>query len=268
MYFDYHIHSNFSADSEETLEEICRQSMQKGFTEIAITDHNDIDYQDPTITFQLDRSAYLQKLEELQKTYRGKLRIKKGLELGMQPHILDRCREFVGDDFDFVICSFHTTQKKDLYTGDFFTGYTQWEAYRQYLQEILFCVEHFDHFSVLGHLDVIRRYGGYTEIPQLTDDSVCYELLVEIFRTIIAKGKGIEVNTSGYYISDGQNPMPSVSILRLYHDLGGQILTMGSDSHRASHIGYKFKQTYDLLRQLGFTCLTTFEKGEPMFHQL
>lgn len=268
MFFDYHIHSLYSSDSQTTIEEICQQSVRIGLTEIAITDHNDIDYQDLSISFDLDRERYLQELEEFQKRYQGRLRIKKGVELGVQLHTLDRCKEFVGDYFDFIICSFHTIQKKDLFTGDFFTGYTQWEAYRAYLEEILYCVDRFDQYNVLGHLDVIRRYGNYTIIPQLTDDAICYDLLTKILRTIITKGKGLEVNTSGYYISDGQNPMPSTTILRLYHDLGGKILTIGSDSHSATRLGYKFNQTYDLLRQIGFQYLTTFEQGEPIFHNL
>ncbi|AZR74034.1 histidinol phosphate phosphatase [Anoxybacter fermentans] len=268
MFFDYHIHSKFSTDSKMTLEEICEQSILIGLEEIAITDHHDIDYQDPSISFEIDRHLYLSTLEEFQAKYQGKLRIKKGLELGLQPHILDKCAEFAGDHFDFVLASFHTAQKKDLYTGKFFEGYTQWEAYREYLKEVHYCVERFDHFSVVGHLDVIRRYGDFPVIPDLMDDSDCRDLIEEILKILVEKGKGLEVNTSGYHYGNRKDPLPSRAILRLYRELGGEILTTGSDSHYKDQLGYKFKETHEMLKDLGFKYLTTFEKGKPIFHKI
>ncbi len=268
MLFDYHIHSEFSPDSRSTLKDICTQAQKIGLAEIAITDHYDIDYQNSRIVFNIDREKYLATLEDLQQEYAGRLRIKKGLELGLQPHIIDQCTEYVGDFFDFVIGSFHTIQKKDLYTGEFFRGYSQWEAYREYLKDVLYCVQNFRHFSVVGHLDVIRRYGNFPEVPDLTEDRDCVDLLEEIFNILIGQGKGIEVNTSGYYIGNGDDPMPSRSILRLYLEKGGEILTTGSDSHGIEQMGYKFRETHQLLRDLGYRYLTTFEKNEPIFHKI
>ena len=269
MFFDYHLHSTFSADSKMTLEEICNTSLQVGLEEIAITDHMDPDHANPHITFHIDYDTYSQTLQQLREEYAGKLRIKIGLELGLQPHIIDRCRDIVGEGkFDFVLCSFHTAQKKDLYLGDFFQGYTQWEAYRAYLKEVLYVVERYDHYSVLGHLDVIRRYGNFTEIPDLMDDPESRDLLENILKIAIARGKGLEVNTSGYHFATLEDPLPTRSILRFYRELGGEILTTGSDSHYPMQIGFKFKETHQLLRDLGFKYLTTFELGKPVFHSL
>ncbi len=268
MFFDYHIHSTFSADSKMRIEEICDQCIQLGFREIAVTDHHDIDYAGTGIVFEIDRSKYLSMLKEYQEKYKGKLQIKKGLEIGLQPHILNKCAEYVDDYFDFVIGSIHAAQKKDLYDGSFFKGYTQWEAYQEYLKDALFCAQNYDQFSVMGHLDVIRRYGDYVVAPDLMKDSDCQDLIHQILSTLIDKGKGLEVNTSGYHFGDGEDPLPSRSILRLYHELGGEILTTGSDSHVPVQLGYRFNETHAMLKDMGFKYLTTFEMMEPIFHKI
>lgn len=268
MFFDYHLHSTFSADGHMSMDDICTRGLLVGLEEIAITDHIDLDYQNPDITFDLDLPGYLAAVARHQEKYAGALRIKLGLELGLQPHILDQCATIANGPFDFIIGSFHSAQKKDLYLGDFFHGYTQWEAYRHYLKDILDVVQRYDQYSVLGHLDVVRRYGNYPSAPDLADDAECRELIQDIFRNIIARGKGIEINTSGYYVEQQTDPFPTRSILKIYRQLGGEILTTGSDSHYPEQIGYRFSETHQLLRDLGFKYLTTFEKGQPVFHKL
>jgi len=267
MFFDYHLHSQFSADSEMTMEELCQTAVQKGLKEIAITDHHDIDYQDNTIEFLIDKEKYLKAIEKMQKKYEGKLIIRKGIEMGLQSHILTECDQYLKDDFDFVIASFHTAEKNDLYNGDFFSGYSQWEAYIQYLKTVLKVVKEYDNYNVIGHLDIIRRYGDFEKKPDLLENEQAENLIKEILKTIIKKNKGLEVNTSGYRL-DGQNPLPSFEILKLYHQLGGEILTLGSNSHKTEDIAQKFDYTISQLRKIGFEKLTTFNKMKAEFHEL
>ncbi|MGM0446562.1 MAG: histidinol-phosphatase HisJ family protein, partial [Bacillota bacterium] len=236
MLADYHMHSNFSADSKMTLDEICKTAIDKGLNEIAITDHHDIDYQDNKIEFLLKKEKYLKKLKEYQIKYEGKLTIKKGIEMGMQTHILKESNLYLADDFDFIIASFHTAEKNDLHNGDFFKGYKRWEAYHKYLKSILEVVKNFDNYSVLGHLDLVRRYDNYDGSPDLMDNKKTAELIRSILKEVINSNKGIEVNTTGYYIGDGKNPMPSIKTLKLYKELGGEILTLGSDSHTTKQL--------------------------------
>mgnify|MGYP006282145633 FL=1 len=126
----------------------------------------------------------------------------------------------------------------------------------------------FDHFNVVGHLDVIRRYGDFSIVPDLMDDGECQDILDEIFKVLIHKGKGLEVNTSGYYIADEKDPLPTRNVLKRYQELGGEILTTGSDSHYPEQLAYKFEETHHLLKSLGFKYLTTFDQGEPTFHTI
>ncbi|MGP3778594.1 MULTISPECIES: histidinol-phosphatase HisJ family protein [Halanaerobium] len=265
--FDYHLHSKFSADSEMTMDELCQTAVDKGLDEIAITDHHDIDYKDNTIEFLLDKNKYLKEIEKCQQRYKGDLVIKKGVEIGLQSHILKECNNYLDQDFDFIIGSFHTAEKKDLYNGDFFKNYSQWEAYIQYLKSVLEVVRNYDNYSVIGHLDIIRRYGDFNTQPDLMENNKAAELIREILKIIIRKDKGLEVNTSGYRI-DAKNPLPSFEILKLYYKLGGKILTIGSDSHTPDKVTNKFNYTKSKLKEIGFKELTTFAKMKPVFHKI
>ena len=267
MNFDYHLHTQFSADSEMTMDQLCQAAINKGLDEIAITDHHDIDYKDDTIEFLLDKDKYLKEIEKYQQKYKNKLVIKKGIEIGLQPHILDECDNYLGDDFDFVIASFHTAENADLYNGDFFIDYSQWEAYIQYLKTVLTVVKEYENYNVIGHLDIIRRYGDFETQPDLMQNKEAEKLITKILKVIIAKNKGLEVNTSGYRL-DGVNPLPSFKILDLYYQLGGRILTIGSDSHSTEGIGKKFNYTIKKLKEIGFTKLATFNSMKVEFKKI
>lgn len=267
MLFDYHLHSHFSADSDMTMDELCQAAIKKGLDEIAITDHHDIDYKDETIEFLIDKDQYLKEITKMQKKYKDKLTIKKGIEMGLQSHILQQSKDYLADSFDFIIGSFHTVEKSDLYNGDFFEGYNQWEAYIQYLKTVLEVVENYDHYSVLGHLDIIRRYGDFKNKPKLLKNKKAAEIIESILKKLIEKDKGLEVNTSGYRLK-GSNPLPSFDILELYYELGGKILTLGSDSHKTEDIAQKFDYTIQKLKAIGFKELTTFNKMKPVPYQI
>ena len=260
--FDYHVHSDFSADCDTPMEETIEQAIANGLEEICFTEHIDLDYPDPTIQFELDQIGYDQKIKQMQSKYAGSIRIKKGVEIGVQPHQLDDYHRIITEDsFDFVICSMHTTAKKDLHSGHFFEGKTVEEAFRQYYAELLYCVQHFQDYQVLGNLDLVKRY-----VKRESKDA-CHDLIAEIFKEIIPLGKGIELNTSGYrYGLDGG--LPSVDILKLYRDLGGEIITFGSDSHIASTIGYQLNESLDLLSSLGFTQIATFKNQQVEMHSI
>ncbi|MCF8008968.1 MAG: histidinol-phosphatase HisJ family protein [Halanaerobiales bacterium] len=268
MYYDYHIHSKYSSDCETSLDQICKKAVGKNISEIAITDHHDIDYKEKSIQFLLDKDSYLKDLKRYQNKYQTKLKIIKGVEIGLQPHIFDQCDAFLNDDFDFIIGSFHTIEQKDLYNGDYFKDYNQWEAYLGYLKEVYQVVKNYDNYSVIGHFDIIRRYGDFDYIPNLMENDKANNLIEEILKELIKKNKGIEVNTSGYYIGDGKNPMPTVEILKLYKELGGKIITLGSDSHTSDHLGYNFLETIKLLKSIRFKEYTVFDKMKPSFKKL
>ncbi len=212
--------------------------------------------------FEFDLKEYDKKIKEVQERYRNQIRIKKGVEIGLQPHILQRYEDMMEQEqFDFVICSLHATEKKDLHFGEFFEGKTVDEAYEIYYTELLTCVRDFKEFSVLGHLDLVKRY------TKEKSKNNFHHIIKEIFAEIIPAGKGIEVNTSGYRYGL-ESGMPSLDILKLYKDCGGEIITLGSDSHVVDTLAVEFPLAIAHLKEAGFKYICTFTDGKPEFHYI
>jgi len=260
--FDYHMHSNFSADSETPMEELIESAIKIGLKEICFTEHIDYEYPDPTISFDLDLPRYDKKIKDMQERYADQIVIKKGVEIGVQPYLLDRYEQMLEKEtFDFIICSVHTADKKDLHSGSFFENRTPEEAYQLYYEELLYCVTNFKQYSILGHLDLVKRY------KKLTSDANFHDIIREIFNVIIPDGKGIEMNASGFAYGLG-GAMPSVDILKLYKECKGEIITVGSDAHEARHLAHRFPEILDLLESLGFKYIATFSGLEPTLHPI
>lgn len=263
MFYDYHMHSNFSPDSKSSMEKMIETSIDLGLKEICFTDHMDYDVkQGPDFVVNFDE--YLDKLESVQEKYKNKISIKKGIELGLQPHVIEQCSNDMKkykDRFDFALCSMHAIERNDMYFPDYFQDKTQYEAYETYYIKLLEIVKNFDYYSVLGHLDLVKRYGGY---DVLLDDNLFLCIIEEILKTVIDKGKGIEVNTScfRYNLPD---LTPSREILNLYKNLGGEIITMGSDSHCPSQIAMEFNKVQSILKDIGFNYICGFDKMKPSF---
>jgi len=105
------------------------------------------------------------------------------------------------------------------------------------------------------------------EISSLYPFEKIKPILTEILEIVIADGKGIELNTSGY--RDGlRDSSPSVDILKLYHQLGGSIITIGSDSHKKEHLGMYIREAKKALKNLGYQEFCTFYQMQPVFYLL
>ena len=167
------------------------------------------------------------------------------------------------DAWDFIILSIHQVGNEEFWNGTFQKGRTQDEYNMQYYEEMLRVVQRFDDWSVLGHLDLIKRYDAAGPWP----DENARDIVAEIMKEAIRRGKGIELNTSSirYGLSD---LTPSEDILRLYRDLGGRILSIGSDSHKPEHLGAHIPMMRERLQAIGFTEFCTFDHMEPVFHRL
>jgi len=263
--YDYHVHSNFSSDCDVPMEDFVEEAVKKNISEICFTDHVDFDYTDPTISFNFDPSERLPVIESLRKEYMEKIKILNGIEIGIQPHITERCQALIEKwDFDFVIASMHTADKKDLYNGDFFSGKTPSDAYRIYLSELYESVKAFEGFSVIGHIDIPGKYQKSVKALRPDDFFEYYEM---IFKCLVENGKGIEINTSA--MGKGKNHMmPTIPILKLYKKLGGEVITMGSDSHVPSTLAFEFDYVREMLIGLGFRYICSFRKGKPIFDKL
>lgn len=257
MRADYHIHTNFSVDSKLEMEEIILRSIEIGLDEICFTDHVDYDVKNHLVDKQeVDYPEFIKEYNRLSELYSDKISIKLGLEFGVQLHTMHR---YVADmkkyDFDFILLSCHQIDNKELWLNHYQEDKTQVEYNRGYYEYLYQLVDQFDDFSVLGHLDVIKRYDQ----NGVLDDEFVIDIIERILKRVIEKGKGIEVNTSSYRYNL-PDLTPSRRILKMYYDLGGRILTMGSDTHRIEQLKDHFEEIIVQLKDIGFSKLYRFDK--------
>lgn len=253
---DYHMHTRFSGDSEADPREHVKQAIALGLDEICFTDHRDFEY--PIDVFELDVDTYYQTIMTLKEEFKDQIIIKWGIEMGLDMNHQDKINELINQyPFDFVIGSIHVINHTEFYYGEFFTGLSKEEAHRYFFEETLRCVQNFDCFNVLGHLDYIMRYGPYED--RMVEHTKYQDIIDEIFKTLIAKGKGIEINTSGYALN-GNCGFPNFKQVKRYYDLGGRIITIGTDSHTSDRVGQHVNDVKEKLEQMGFEDVSTFSQ--------
>lgn len=258
--YDFHMHSGFSSDTDVTMKAMIESGIQKGFKQITFTDHIDYEYNSPEIEFEFDTDHYKQEIEAFRNQYGSQIQINLGLEIGIQPHILDRCAALVKKvKPDFVIASLHNVNKKDLYLGDYYIGKTPEEALKAAFDELESMLSEFNDFCVIGHLDIVKRYNtGVRNLPK----EVFLKHAESVLKKLIAMNRGIEVNTSG--LRQGlDETLPSYELLALYKKLGGEILTIGSDAHQPEDIGHSFEDVLNMLLEIGFENVYTFKQMQP-----
>ncbi|MFI3171204.1 MAG: histidinol-phosphatase HisJ family protein [Eubacteriales bacterium] len=266
MRSDFHMHTGFSSDTDVKPEDMVTGAIAKGLQCICITDHYDKDYCDGDELFIFEPEDYIKYMMGLQNKYKEEIDIRIGVEIGLQKHLKGFYHTFTkAYPFDFVIGSAHLLKGADPYNREVFQGVDDRQSYREAFEEMLELVNAIDDFDVLGHLDYVVRYGN----EQATHYSykAYAEIIDEILKTIINKGKGIELNTAGYKYGLGfAHPHPEV--LARYKELGGEIITIGSDGHMPEHIAYEFGLVNELLKQSGFKYYTEFKERKPIFCKL
>ena len=290
MFADYHIHTYYSDDSTYPMEQVVKDAISKGITYLCFTDHVDygikedadkltpeqrqelnLKIQHPNVPqYNVDYPAYVAEYQDLKEKYADKINLKLGMEFGLQIHTIPQYQKlFNSYPFDFIIMSCHQVENKEFWTQEFQQGRSQDEYNQRYYDEILEQVKNYHDYSVLGHLDLIARYDktGVYPFAKIQDK------IAEILKIVIADGKGIELNTSSvrYKIHNAQGEhelTPSKEILALYKELGGRIITTGSDSHKPEHLGAYIAEQSQELKKLGFKEICTFEKMQPIFHKL
>ncbi|MCI8269293.1 MAG: histidinol-phosphatase HisJ family protein [Lachnospiraceae bacterium] len=276
MLADYHVHTEFSDDSDYPMENVVKDAIRLGLDEICFTDHVDygiktdwdigeeILYREGNPFANVDYPRYMEKFQRLQCLYKDQIRLKLGLEFGMQRHTIPEFETLFGRyPFDFILLSVHQVNNQEFWTQDFQRGRTQKEYNESYYEELLYLVSHYSDYSVLGHMDLIVRYdkAGIYPFEKVKG------YVEEILKRVIKEGKGIEINTSSHRYGL-KNSTPSGEILQLYHKLGGRILTIGSDSHKPEHLGAYIGEAKTLLKSIGFEAFCTYDKMQPVFHAL
>ncbi|HIT89881.1 MAG TPA: histidinol-phosphatase HisJ family protein [Candidatus Merdenecus merdavium] len=266
MYTDYHLHSSFSGDSDTPMEDMIKRGIELKLKTICFTEHMDFDWPTSEYNFEVNTEAYYHKLLEYKEIYKDRIEILFGIEIGMQPHLAEKNSIYLREyPFDFVIGSTHIVDGQDPYDKDYFAGRTEAASYLRYFEMTLDNIRIFKDFDSLGHLDYVLRLGP-TKDKHYTYKKYA-DVIDAILKTIIENGNGLEVNTAGLkYGLAAPNPHPD--ILKRYKELGGEIITIGSDAHAPEYLAYEFHGIHALLKSCGFSYYTIFRKREPEFIKL
>ncbi len=262
--FDYHVHSFVSSDGKSSAKDIALAAKEKGLKEICFTDHFDYNSIPDVIGCgQFEMEDYKKAYDNLE--VEG-LSIKKGVEFGIATWNKHKLEELLAQyDFDFVIGSAHFADGFDPYHHGYWERVSsKREAFEKFLLNELECVKVHDNFDVLGHLTYVCKseynpdkkplyYKDYTDI--------CDEIMKELAK----KGKGMEINTSG--VDRAGAFLPSKEFFVRFKELGGEIVTVGSDAHDVERIGQYSEEALEILKDtFGYVC--TFEKRKPIFNKL
>jgi len=260
------MHSQYSGDSDATQDSMVNAAIEKGLAGICFTDHLDIDYPDEPDLFLLDLPNYTASVLAQTEQYQNRIDVCLGIELGLQPHLAALHEDILSQyPFDFVIGSSHVVHGFDPYYPKFYEGRAEEACYREYFESILENIRAFDGFDVYGHIDYVVRYGPNRN-ERYSYAQYC-DVIDEILKLLIERGKGIEINTGGFKYGLG-HPNPTEEIITRYHELGGEIITIGADAHTPEHVAYDFEKVPEILKKAGFRYFTVYKERKPVFIKL
>ena len=260
---DLHIHSLMSPDSRESLNNICLRAMELGLKTIAVSDH--YEFYRPGREHPVFNEKHVEEelkiIEKARIRYNGELNILFAIEIG-QPHFdyHNALRLINNFPFDFILASFHKVGGSDLMSHDYTDEIDRKRTLDSYLDGLLVLASLFD-FDSLAHIDLIKRYSYKAgNIERIEEDE---ERVREILRTLIKRGKALEINTS--LLRDFDEPMPGETVLSWFKEEGGEKITVGSDAHKREHIAFGFDRAEAMLRRCGFSGYYIYKDRKEKF---
>ena len=270
---DYHTHSDASPDGHVTVSELASAAIKAGLTELCITDHAEchgfierFDLPDDVLYF------YKEKLDEefpkAQAAYGDQIKLLYGVELAQGHESPDVYHDILAHtQFDFVINSLHNLRGENdfCYVAHYPSTEVCRDLLRRYVEE-LYETARLDQYDVIAHIGYPLRYMRYRDGFDVSLDAYQAEF-AEIFKYLVQNGRGIELNVSGLR-DGGRNTFPTLDVLKLYRSCGGEIITVGSDSHYARYIGVGIARGYEMLREAGFRYVTAYDHRVPRFEAL
>jgi histidinol-phosphatase (PHP family) len=207
-------------------------------------------------------------LEDYNATYDGLevpgLKIRLGMEYGITPFNVDVFRQDLQRrHFDFIIGSVHLVDGMDVYLAPYWVGKTPEQVVPRYLEEVYRSVAVHTDYDVLGHMTFISKARGNPN-HKLVGYAAHREIIDEILRELVRHDKGLEVNTSGIDRCGG--PLPTLDMVKRFRELGGKIVTVGSDAHSTERLGQYVPEMEKAVKEIfGYVC--TFENRVPVFHK-
>ena len=267
--FDNHNHSDFSFDGKRSSVEACAiEALSKGLSGVAFSDHCDFFVPEMKAQYEnlvpevFDVEAQQKEIDRVQNIINGKydgFRILKGIELGMhEDHHDDIRRHLETYAFDQIIASVHYIDKTDPFYGGYYEGKDWKTAYGHYLETIYKEMTWLGDFDIMGHFDYIVRYAPYPQSCLRYRDFG--DILDQMLTHLVHEGKALELNTKSYQYYNDREVTLDLDVLLRYKELGGEIVSLGSDSHDPDRVGHNFTHFAELLKSLGFRWTAHYEK--------
>lgn len=270
LLFDNHNHSQFSFDGKRTsVEKSAGSAKAKGLGGICFSDHCDFHVPPMKAAFEslcpevFDVVAQQQEIDAMSASLRG-IKILKGIEVGMYRDCREQIRKHLSlYSFDQVIASVHYIDDTDPFYGGYYEGKTWKEAYGHYLETIYEEMTWLGDFDIMGHFDYVARYAPYPQAGILYADFP--DIFDEMLKYLAHNGKALEINTKTYQDYSGRTPVLDRNILLRFRELGGEAVSLGSDSHDPQRTGDKFTLYAGFIKSLGYRHTVHFENRRAIF---
>lgn len=270
---DTHTHTRFSFDGDpgSTPDTLCRRALEIGLTDLCITDHLDINGQVEGIYTPYDADAAWDAMTEAQERYKGRLNLVRGIELGNAAQYPMEAAEALGKHpYEFVIGSLHNLDRVPDFSMLKYEHMSQAlldQLFARAMDETLDMLSFRDTpgFTTLGHLTYIHRYMTFAQKP--FDFKPHYDRITAVYRTLIDKQIALELNVSTLWRGLGIG-MPTLELLKLYSDVGGRLVTIGSDAHAPVNLGRCIRQGYALLNAAGLHEVLVVRNGERVTERI
>ena len=272
---DYHTHTRFSYDGADnsTPDSLCLAAIERGVTDLAITDHFECNWRDEAAYPPYDADHAYSEIMAAKEKYKDKLNLTYGIEIGQANQYPEEAKKLLSShDFEFVIASLHNLRgTPDFYFWDFKKVFEDTppayigNCFERYIDELCEVIDCLDKIETVAHLTYINRYiamsGNSYDFMKHSDK------MEKLFKKMIVRDIALEINLSTLWKGLGF-PMPHQEILSLYRECGGRLITVGTDSHSPSQIGACVEEGFDLLRTVGLNEILTIRNGEKHIERI
>jgi histidinol-phosphatase (PHP family) len=259
---DLHVHSTCSCDGMSALADQARRAVELGLAEVGFCEHADFDPRDEGYG-TLDLARYDREIAAARRDVPG-VALRQGVEISYQAgREQDIAAWLAGHAWDYVVASVHILEYADGWAivseqrtaCSYFAGHSARRAYEPYFEELLRAARS-GLGDVLGHFDIVKRYGTAQYGPLRPAEFE--EGILSVLRAAVEAGVGIEINSSGLRQAPGE-PYPGLEVLRWYREAGGELLTVGSDAHDTRHLAAGIPAALEMARAAGFRAIATFQ---------
>ena len=264
--FNSHVHSDFSHDCNAPMEKMCESAIASGLYGICVTDHFNAD---SCISQNSYRSVLnsVKKARELSLKYKDKLLITAGVEMSdvfRKPEYSARLIKAIRPDS--IIMSVHNVVLDNLPENIARMRFSDMKPEKVqhiiavYFKELIAAVTLTD-FDICAHLTLPYRYTNGVYGLGLSYERFLPEIK-KILSILIDRNKALEINTSDVFhqLCDF---MPDENIVRMYYEMGGRLVTIGTDAHNPNNISSGFKEAKQMLKKSGFKSYCYYKNRKP-----